>query len=312
MTTDLRRRLPGTRARMRIHLQLGQLQALGPVGFARWHIILLDAWLRSTLNRRHYRILSPKQAMAARRSDTVFVFGSGYSLNDLTAHDWSRIEQHDIFGFSGFVHQRWVRVDFHLVRGWMETREGAFLWREHTPAYASLLNSNPHFRDSILLLQHEYLGQLSNQLVGYRLLRPGTSIVDYSTAREPGLPTRSFRDGLRHASGTLSDIVNAAYLLGWRKIVLTGVDLYDSRYFWLPPDKTLAIARVTGQFETAEHTNRGIRFDAVHNTARTGIVAEMGRWARDLEREGVWLGVYNPRSLLAEVMPVYDWNTDCS
>ena len=41
------------------------------------------------------------------------------------------------------------------------------------------------------------------------------------------------REGLRHVGGTLSDAVNAAACLGWTHIVLAGVDLYDSRYFWL-------------------------------------------------------------------------------
>ncbi len=39
--------------------------------------------------------------------------------------------------------------------------------------------------------------------------------------------------------GTLVDAVNVAYCLGWKEIVLVGIDLYDSRYYWLPPDKTL-------------------------------------------------------------------------
>ena len=155
-------------------------------------------------------------------------------------------------------------------------------------------------------MQSEFLAHFCNQLIGYRLLKPGTKIFRYYTARGVGPPTRRFRDGLRHIAGTLSDAVNAAVCLGWSHIVLVGVDLYDTRYFWLKPDETYAFDETTGTLVPAEVNRHGHRAADVHNTARNGIVDVMGSWRELLERErGVQVSVYNPRSLLADVMPVY-------
>ena len=52
-----------------------------------------------------------------RRSETVFVFGSGYSLNEISDAEWQHIAAHDVFGFNAFYHQRWVPANFHLLRG---------------------------------------------------------------------------------------------------------------------------------------------------------------------------------------------------
>ena len=48
------------------------------------------------------------------------------------------------------------------------------------------------------------------------------------------------------------DTVNVAYCLGWKHIVLVGVDLYDSRYFYLPQDSTPAIDERSGVLVPSE------------------------------------------------------------
>ena len=103
----------------------------------------------------------------------------------------------------------------------------------------------------------------------------------------------------------MADAVNCAYCLGWTNIVLVGVDLYDSRYFYLPPDQTVAFDETTLKIGGAEYNPiRGQRFDEAHNTVRIGIIDVMASWRPWFEREGVRLSVYNPRSLLADVLPI--------
>ena len=55
------------------------------------------------------------------------------------------------------------------------------------------------------------------------------------------------------------------------------------------------------------NTFRGNRYDQTHYTARKGGVVDlMGEWRAQFEREGIDLLVYNPRSLLTDVLPIYD------
>ena len=65
---------------------------------------------------RAYRALTEEELRRTRKSDTVFIFGSGYSLNDIPPEQWREIERHDTLGFNWFVHQRFVRCDYQLIR----------------------------------------------------------------------------------------------------------------------------------------------------------------------------------------------------
>ena len=281
------------------------LTTRGAGDFTKWNALLIDAAMRERLARGRYRELSAPQLIASRRSETVFIYGSGASLNDITPAEWAHMAQHDTFGFTGFIYQKWIRVGYHLIRGGIE---GSLVWRAYAEDYCATLNANPLFNEAILILQGEYFAMFANQILGYKLIRPETRIFRYQTARGDGPPTRSFSDGIRHTAGTLCDAVNVAACVGWKHIVLAGVDLYDSRYFWLPPDSTVGVD-AAGLMKPVEVSGRGQRFDQQHNTARIGIVELMAQWREHLQREcGIELSVFNPRSLLASAMPVYKVN----
>jgi hypothetical protein len=241
-----------------------------------------------------------------RRSNRVYVFGSGFSLNDLKPDEWSQIEKHDTLGFNAFVRQRWVRVDFHLVRGWGEGSNVGFNWRREVGELAELINTNCRYQDTVFLMQDDHFAQVSGVLMAEGLLKSGSRIARYHTAPNGVEPTGTLSEGLRHQSGTLSDAVNLAFCLGWDEIVLVGVDLYDTRYFWLKPDETFFTNFKTGERKVATVSDRGQRYDEPHNTACNGVVKDMGVWQSYMAHHGVSLSIYNPRSLLAETLPVFD------
>jgi hypothetical protein len=281
------------------------LRDRGVVHAARFNAMLVAAAVLNRINRRHYPQLTEAEARRRRTSDTVFVFGSGYSLNDLDAADWEHIGRHDVFGFNAFYYQRWVPVHFHLLRGGLY---GELRWRRYAGEVAETIAHSRFYRDTVFVMPEEFLSDFANQLVGYRLLPPVSGLLRYRTARNgTSAPTASLGEGLRHIAGTLSDAVNCAFCLGWTTIVLAGVDLYDSRYFWLPPDQTasvdLAGATVTGATVNAL---RGTRSHDRHHTTTNGVVELMAEWRRYFADRGVRLSVYNPRSLLADVLPVYE------
>lgn len=289
-------------ARHLLRVEASHLRRYGAAWTWNWNRTLLDAYVREKQNRRFYRELTEQQLRGRRTSETVFIFGSGYSLNALSEDEWRHFAKHDVFGFNMFIYEQWVPIRFHLLRG---GAEGALAWRPYAEHIGETIRTNPCCRDTAFLLQGEFQAQFCNQMVGYRLLPEGASIFRYQTARSDGPPTASFDDGLRHIAGTLSDAVNAAVCLGWRSIVLVGIDLYDSRYFWLPPTETPNINYETGALSGEFNLVRGTRYDHAHNTVRIGIVDTMRTWTDYLRQRGCVLSVYNPKSLLADVMPVY-------
>jgi len=241
-----------------------------------------------------YRVLDEPALRATRRSDTVFVFGSGASLNDLRPDELTEIARHDTLGFNWFVHQDFLRCDYHLVRGIPDTDLDPAVWRPQVEEYCRLIRESPRFHDTVFLVQTGFRATNGNRVVGLRLLPEGARIFLWRTNTRAVEPGETFADGLTHGHSTLQECINFAFLLGWREIVLVGVDLYDRRYFWLPGDEARSV-----------DVRRGAAAGDPHHRAASGMVATLGAWRRWLERRGVRLSVYNPRSLLAAELPVF-------
>jgi hypothetical protein len=257
--------------------------------------VRLGPWLRFQAHRRAYHFLDEEALRRTRRSDTVFVFGSGASLNDLAGGDWERIAAHDTLGFNWWVHQQFARADYHLIRGIPDTDLDAAVWRPQLAEYFRLIRENPLFAQTVFLVHTGFRAINGNRAIGYRLLPERNPVFLWRTSMGTGPPSRSFADGLVHGQSTLLEAVNFAYLLGWRHIVLAGVDLYDRRYFWLPGGVTRSVDE-----------RRNATAAEPHFQAATGLVETLAGWRQLFRAEGVELEVYNPRSLLAEALPVYE------
>ncbi len=242
------------------------------------------AYLLNAVGGRRYRRLSERELLATRKSDTAFLFGSGRSLLEITPEEWGRIAEYETISFREFPRQRWVRADYHVTAE-IDDVEG----------YARRIRENPLYRETVFVVQKGWLARGGNELVGRGLLPPGARVFRFSRATrgidEP--PSRSFARGLVHGWSSAISVVNFAVLMGFRRIVLAGVDLYDKGYFWL------------GEGERRAYEKPGA---AAGFPGAERIVAMLGGWHDLLEPEGIRLQVQNPRSLLAARLPVFDWN----
>ncbi|MDX6503606.1 MAG: hypothetical protein QOE29_731 [Gaiellaceae bacterium] len=240
--------------------------------------------LRERRGRRAYRVLSEAELRATKRSDTVFVFGAGGSLADIPPAEWERIAEHDTVAFSHFHCQRWIRVDYHLVAEVHELEETGASFRE-----------SPFYRETVFLVMRGILALASNEMVARRLIPPGARLFRYRRVgrgrTQP--PSTSFAAGLVHGSNTSLDVVNFALLMGWKRIVVAGVDLYNRQYFFQPAGEAL------------ESDRHGHSFASPF--VQSGHVIEMYRlWREAAAERGAELLVYDERSLLSAVLPVYD------
>jgi hypothetical protein len=244
------------------------------------------AYVRNGLGRSAYRTLSVEDLLTTRRSDTAFIFGSGKSLLQLGPEEWSRIAEHDTIGFSQFQEQRFVRVDYHLIS------EALFVER-----YARLFRENPMYRDTVYVVQGGWLAHVGNELVGRRLLPEDARVFRFRRVARGRYapPSSAFADGLVHGWNSSISTTNFGLVMGWKRLVLVGIDLYDREYFYLPPGATFE-GEKPGY---AAHS----RFPGAD-----GIVDYFRRWRPLAEAKGVELLVYNPRSLLAEVLDIFKWD----
>jgi len=242
------------------------------------------AWRADRENRNLYRSLSEDDLRAARKSDTVFVCGTGYSVLDISPEEWGRIGQHDVLSFRDFPKQNFVKADFHVTGEIDDVDE-----------YAKAINDNPLYDETLFLVQEGIKAVMGNRLLGWRKLREGRNIFRYRRrGRGMMIPfSRSFADGVVHGFGSIVGVVNIAYLLGWKHIVLVGIDLYDHRYFFMQPDKTRDVEK------------SGLTYASAFTQGRQ-IVDQIGMWRDLLQAEGVHVYAYNPRSLLTDRLPVFD------
>lgn len=254
-----------------------------------------------------YTKLSLSDIKAAKKSDRVFVFGSGYSLNDIPESQWEHIARHDTVGFNAFVYQKWIDVDFHLIRGW---GEGASVFADLkylTDEFKSLVANNRFYSATTFVYQDDLSAQFAHALFEYGALPRAAKVFPYTTNCKDNLPSQNMGRGLIHDVGTLCDAVHFAYAIGWKEIVLVGVDLYDTRYFWLEPHETFILDYHTGKKSIGQVSDRGQRYDEAHSTTRNGIVDTIDRWNKHFQAHGVNISVYNPKSLLNAVLPVYNF-----
>ena len=275
-----------------LYLQARETLDLGWRSALRFNRLRWHAWSQARSSARAYTPITARDLRSRRKSDTVFIFGSGYSLTEITPTEWGRISEHDTIGLNRFIHQSWIKVDYHFIRE-LESPSDRFsteAWVDVAARYAEELERNVLFENTVLFIQKDFLGLAGNLLLGHKLIRPGRDIFLYRTYRGSRLPTGSFRKGIPRRVGAMGAGINIAYLAGWKRIVLIGVDLYDSRYFWLPAD----VSREGSP-----------PVEATHPAANRGILHDMQRWREVLSSRGVDLTVYNPKSLLTEVMPVF-------
>jgi hypothetical protein len=220
--------------------------------------------------RRRYRILSEEALRAARRSDP--------------AAEWERMAEHDTISLREFPRQHWIRADFHL------TSEVDFV-----AEYVERLRTNHLYAETIFVVQEGFRALRGNELVARGLYPAGARMFRYRRRRSRiAPPSRSFAEGLVHGSSSIFDATNFAYLVGYRRIVLVGVDLYNKEYFWLDAG------------ETRSYEPEGVDARNVFVGADP-IVSLMSAWHDALAKDGVELSTYNPRSLLADRVPVFSW-----
>jgi hypothetical protein len=247
------------------------------------HLALLSAaYARDRRGRARYRLLSEAELLATRSSDTAFVFGSGRSLLEIGADEWAAIARCNTISLREFPRQHWVRADYHLT-GEVDSLDD----------YARRLRDNPLYAKTVFVVLGGFLAHMGNELVGRGLLPDGARVFRYRRrARTQYEPPSRTPGELVHGYNSIFDATNFAYAMGYRRIVLAGADYYNKEYFWLEPGETRAYEKpgvdASKQWPHAE-----------------AIVEMMGRWAEELARDGVELSVYNPRSLLAERLPVY-------
>ena len=270
------------------------------LNFSRTKVFLL-----AKIKTQQFKYLSISDIKKNKKSESLFIFGSGYSLNLLKNSEWKLFEKHDVLGFNHFVRQRWINVDYHLIRGWREGYTGFDVGERNSKEFIDLLKNNKFYRNTTFIVQSDFSAIFGNTLIGKKYLPKDSKIIQFKTDRLNKIPIKKMPLKLIHNNGTLCDAVSFGYNFGWKKLVLVGVDLYDTRYFWLNKDKTLFTDYSTGNRKESSFSDRGQRYNEFHSTFSSGVMEIFQDWYKTFKKDGSEIYIYNKKSLLKDILPIY-------
>jgi hypothetical protein len=268
-------------------------------------------WLSAAVKKGYYEYFDEDALRRRIRGDTLFILGSGSSLAGLSSKVLALMRINTTMSLNYSLLQSFIQTDFHVVRELLVANDvDVSIQSSDLEKFGNLLAANPCYRDAVFLVQGGYHAWAANLLLGLQCLPRGTRIFRYRNSFLPGVRSLgSSFSAITHGASTITDCVNIGYLLGFKKIVLCGVDLYDRRYFWhVAGTSFIPLSGVTNAKE-GEYGATG-KLTARHRTAER-LITQLAAWAANLKLRGVKLSVQNPASLLSEVLPVYFHPNSC-
>lgn len=278
-----------------------------------WHWERHFHWLRSQARHAGFTVADRNNLIRHKTSDTLFILGSGPSVNAIDSDGWNEIARHNSVGFNYFIVHPFVPTFYHMELRQHEIemfrscyslrreayRASRFLLNFHFLNYDNLKASDVAFIDDILV----------------------TVPRTYSEARPQDVPrivhfTQNLLEPLDdhfllHYRGSLCLMISMGLLLGYKKLVLIGVDLNNSGYFYC--DERYACAE-TEMLRSSRCQPQISPAGALHATADPTFIPSTITIDRVLKllnenvlkKRGVDLFVYSKDSLLHPYLPAWE------
>jgi len=240
------------------------------------------------------QILDNKKLSQFKKSETVVIFGSGSSLNKIKDDDWNKIKEFDSIGFNSTIFLKKIHFTFHINREMVTQNIGEI------SNQINKINENNFLDNTIFLMPKGFTASYTNRIFRYKYWNKKKLFFLFNTNILLKEPFGNLQTGLIHKIGTLSDAMSFAYYMGYKRIILAGVDLIDRRYFFVPDDKTTNLLGIPTNIDI-----NGKKVEDTHQTALNGIVELVERWKFFFNKRGVKLYLLNEKSLLRKYLKIF-------
>lgn len=176
--------------------------------------------------------------MRYKKSDTIFILGSGPSINDITIKEWDHISQNDSIGFNywmahDFVPDIYMWQDF--IDNMFHLLSDKYIKYKNIPFIitgGNFPNVNYGYTDERLNLLKKnplyYLNEYpihSKCSIEPQLLFRYMEVLGY-------MKYNQITDFIPKWRSTLGLVIMLCYQMGYKKIVLCGMDMQKSDHFW--------------------------------------------------------------------------------
>lgn len=253
------------------------------------------------------------QLHQAKRSDTLFVLGSGQSIALYSDHQFTEMKRHDSVGFNFWLLHPFVPT-YYIGEFLAASERSDLLWKNLAIRAEDYRETPVIFKYSSTFWEEQHLvpSSLKKTYVSSHLSVPGTtrdSLLRWFTLLDfLKMFTGSLPGGLilfRQAS--LSWLLVFALQLGYKKIVLCGVDLNSPKYFYEIRDE-FCLARGL-HIPPSEYSSSIHPTNVPENCAGSLPIADVLQVMNDalLRKRGIKLFVGAESSALFPAIPSYPW-----
>lgn len=169
-------------------------------------------------------------------SDTLFFLGSGYSASELSEENWNYVAQHDSIGLNNWIYHFFVPTYYV-----METP----LTTEYFPHVKESINLRKKEYENVpFFIQYYHYKKSANH---YNDLEIDSKMIFYNAPYMPnttnpllvklmleywsGISNKTFKH-LVHYASSLSYVLMMGAMMGYKKLILIGVDMNDKQYYF--------------------------------------------------------------------------------
>jgi len=178
--------------------------------------------------------LDKEQFLLLKQSDTIVVLGSGFSINNISSSEWEIISSVDSIGFNWFCHHKFGPT-FYIVREQASILNRAIETEKVDNLYKEL--SKKSYENTCLILHS--LKKHSPRSYSYiehssMFKQRGIIVKDTKGLLSPKYLRKDiFNYGSFHGKCSLTNVLHVILYMKYKRIFFSGIDLYNSRYFWL-------------------------------------------------------------------------------
>lgn len=250
-----------------------------------------------------------------KKTDTIFILGSGSTINEISQEEWLHIKKNTSVGFNYFMFHDFI-PDSYLIE---PERKSEFLMCRNL---IKLIKIKKEYLSKTKVIMHR-MGcykilkfYLKKNKINYKLFTPfdfGFNSIDKLDKILDSFCLKVINVFFVPAQGCASveRIVLSAYLSGYKKIVLCGVDLNNNEYFFYQKSKNENVlksnAKIIEKYNKVHHSkNIHVTNDA--NKAKQGItISEILKvYNNYFKKNNVELYTLNKKSVLSDFLPTYE------
>ena len=274
------------------------------------HLLLERRRVRRRIAATGIPLLSRDRLSRVKRTDTLFVLGSGSSINRISPARWATIARYDSIGLNFWLFHQFVPTlyYFEMVEGHEDDiiRNFTAIAGRVSARYRGTFKIASEFHNGLRLLEglsaefrenlHAHLS-VPAYIDSDRQLRTSIRLLKLAGVFAPDTPPHNL---FKHA-GSLSSVLCLAVKMQYRRIVLCGIDLSSPEYFYQDRNFYPDSVHVQSSIRTPRHESI---IPKLYRNAYPAdrIVAELK--SQVLDPLGIELYVENKSSALYPGVPV--------